>query len=197
MCPVMSFTTYMSALNPNCDKLWQQPRFTKFKWDEKVWYGPTCQNNIDQFIMKLCDKMGIKDRNYTNHSLRVSGITNFTRNNFSNKQIMSISGHKSMESLAIYQKVNQNEKIRMGLTLGYSLLNPPSNEEILAPAQIKVQQIMPREPVECPTPPKQLKIAYEPEDPIPQPSTSNMNMTVAVPEKFDENAYELSDQELL
>ena len=69
-------------------------------------------------------------------SLRVSGITNLTRNNFSYKQIMSISGHKSIESLVIYQKVNANEKLCMGLTLGYTLLNAPQPTEVIAAAQV-------------------------------------------------------------
>ena len=38
---------------------------------------------------------------------------------------MSLTGHKSMTSLAIYQKVNSDEKLRMGFTLGYSLLKTP------------------------------------------------------------------------
>ena len=110
---------------------------------------------------------------------------------------MAISGHKSMESLTIYQKVNQNEKIQMGLMLGYMLLNPPSETQILALAQIKVTEVMPRQPDKCPTPTKQLKIAYEPEDPIPKPSTSNINMAVAVPDQIEETQYDISDQELL
>ena len=99
------------------------------------------QNTLDMYISNLCGKIknGSENKNYTNHSLRVSGITNLTGNNFTNKQIMSISGHKNQESLAIYQKVNANEKLRMGLTLGYTLLNKPIQQEVIAPAQVQVQ----------------------------------------------------------
>ena len=61
---------------------------------------------------------------YTNHCIRVTGATNLTRANFSPKQIMSVSGHKSLESLAIYQKVANDEKMMMGMALTYSLLCP-------------------------------------------------------------------------
>ena len=99
---------------------------------------------------------------------------------------MSISGHKSTESLAIYQKVNSNEKLRMGMTLGYTLLNQPLQQEILAPAQIQVQSV-PNVPkmaiastavVEVPS--KRRKTEYEPENPIP----SDDAMGVAIPEKY-------------
>ena len=36
---------------------------------------------------------------------------------------MSLTGHKSVASLAIYEKVNSLEKLNMGYALGYKLLN--------------------------------------------------------------------------
>ena len=84
----------------------------------------------------IVDKIGMKRKGYSNHSLRVFGITNLTREKFRNKQIMSISGHKNQDSLAIYQKVNADEKLRMGLTLGFSLMNISVKKKILKPAQI-------------------------------------------------------------
>ena len=67
-------------------------------------------------------------QSYTNHCIRVTGVTHLTRKNFSAKQIMSVSGHKSLDSLAIYQKVASNEKLIMGMSLTYSLMRP---EEVL------------------------------------------------------------------
>ena len=138
MCPVMSYITYVSALSPETEYLWQSCKYNKFNYEKKVWYGPghVGQNTLDSFMTNLSDKVGLKERRYTNHSLRVSGITNLSSNNFSNKPIMSISRHKSQESLGIYQKVNANEKLRMGMTLGYTLLHKPQNQ-IVAPAQIQ------------------------------------------------------------
>ena len=59
-----------------------------------------------------------------NHCIRFSGVTNLTRANFTAKQVMSVSGHKSVESLALYQRVHEDEKMMMGLCLTYSLMNP-------------------------------------------------------------------------
>ena len=41
LCPVMSFTTYLSALSPTFDKLWQQPRFTKIQLE--------CENLVQTY----------------------------------------------------------------------------------------------------------------------------------------------------
>ena len=53
-------------------------------------------------------------------------MTNLKRGNFSSKQVMSVSGHKSVESLAIYQRVHDDEKLMMGLCLNFCLLEDPS-----------------------------------------------------------------------
>ena len=37
---------------------------------------------------------------------------------------MSVTSHKSIQSLAIYQKVKADEKLNMGISLMYNLLNP-------------------------------------------------------------------------
>ena len=72
----------------------------------KQHYG---HNTLDHFMQKLCKDMNLSQY-YTNHCILVTGITNLTRTNFTAKQIMSISRHKSVESLAIDQKVVSNEK---------------------------------------------------------------------------------------
>ena len=46
---------------------------------------------------------------------------------------MSISGHKSLESLAIYQKVASDEKMMMGMSLMYSLLCPEEVAKLVNP----------------------------------------------------------------
>ena len=80
-------------------------------------------NPINSFITDLAKSCGLGHKRYSNYSLKVTAISSLTRENFSNKQIMSLTGHKSMSLLAIYQKVSTNEKLRMGFTLGYNLLN--------------------------------------------------------------------------
>ena len=129
----------------------------------------------------------------------MSGITELTRNKFTNKQIMNISSHKNQESLAIYQKVNKNEKLRMGLTLGFALTNKPLPPVSITPAQIQqVPAIIPSIQLAAPAigyqtspqnPAKKQRIQYEEENPIP----SNDDMQLALQ---DEN-YDISDQELI
>ena len=81
--PMLSLRTYISALSPNSNKLFHRLKYKEFRANEKIWYGPghIFQNNLDSFITKLCEKMGMKDKGYSNQSLTVSVITNF-----SNKQ---------------------------------------------------------------------------------------------------------------
>ena len=52
-------------------------------------------------LSKLCSLLDY----YNNHCIIVMETTNLTRNNFTAEQVMSITGHKSTESLAIYQRV--------------------------------------------------------------------------------------------
>ena len=61
---------------------------------------------------------------YTNHSIRVTGATVLSQENFAPNQIMSVTGHKSVSFLAIYQRVSNKEKLEMGQTLTRALTNP-------------------------------------------------------------------------
>ena len=46
------------------------------------------------------------------------------------KQIMSVTGHKSIQYLCIYQRVKEDEKLMMDMSLTYSLLNPKEVREV-------------------------------------------------------------------
>ena len=103
MCPVRSYKMYIGKINDNIPSLWQQP-LKIFPTDiEAQWFKKQVMghNPIDQFFSKLSMDTGLS-KHYTNHCTRVTGTTNLTRSNFMAKQIMSVTGHKSIESLAIY-----------------------------------------------------------------------------------------------
>ena len=121
-CPVDSFREYISHLNPNNDSLWQTPINNP---KTSVWFAdsPVGDHTIAEFMKNLSGKAKLS-RIYTNHDIRVTGLSVLGRANFSDKQIMSVSGHKSGDSLKIYQKVSANEKFMMGYTLGYALMSP-------------------------------------------------------------------------
>ena len=52
---------------------------------------------------------------------------------------MSITSHKSLESLAIYQRVKEDEKMMMGMSLMYSLFRPKEVHSVLNQNQIQQQ----------------------------------------------------------
>ena len=55
-------------------------------------------------------------RMYTNHSIHVTGCMVLTRLRFSASEIMSVSGHRSVQSLATYQKTTSKEKLPDGVS---------------------------------------------------------------------------------
>ena len=128
-CPVTSYLRYVKALSPKSDKLWQTAKFVEFPSDASTtyYYGNMGHNKLDNFVVDICDLVGIGKR-YTNHCLRVTAVTNLTRDNFNNKQIMSITRHKSSSLLEIYQKVNTEEKIQMGQSLAGALTKDVPNK---------------------------------------------------------------------
>ena len=109
-CPVTSYLHCVDALSPKSDKLWQTPKFEEFPEDGNKIYccGALGHNKLDNFVADICELLGMK--RYTNHTLRVTAVTNLRRDNFNTKQIMSITGHKSSASLEIYQKISGAEK---------------------------------------------------------------------------------------
>ena len=123
-CPVNTFEAYLSLLSNEVDYLWQTLKFSNYYDDKEEHYGPghIGHNLLDDF-MKRMSKL-VKVGPYTNHSLRCTGITTLKRCKYTDKQIMSVSGHRSHSSLYMYEHVHENEKIHMGYSLGFALQNP-------------------------------------------------------------------------
>ena len=74
--------------------------------------------------MSILSEKALLSQKYTNHCIRVTSVTNHWRANFNAKQVMVITDHKSVESLAVYERVKEDEKLMMGMCLTYSLFNP-------------------------------------------------------------------------
>ena len=128
----------MNKLNPKNDSLWQKP-LNKIPTDPtKPWYANQRVGTLthNKFMSNITEKLSLTTR-YTNHCIRVTGITNLKRGAFSAKQVMSVSGHKSVDSLAIYERVQEDEKMMMGMCLSFSLLQP--EEAIMLQNSIEVQ----------------------------------------------------------
>lgn len=81
---------------------------------------------------------------YTNHSIRATGASILSKNKFNDAQIMSVTGHKSVQSLSVYQRVDTQEKLEMGQALGVTmgavpaqiaaLPAPPIRQALTAPS---------------------------------------------------------------
>lgn len=132
MCPVRSFENYIAHLNPGSEWLWQQARKKISHVHHQIWYEkrPIGHNPIDSFMSRLSSMCQLTQR-YTNHCIRVTGATNLSKI-FTSKQVMSVTGHKSLHSLAIYQRVQSDEKLCMGMWLTYNLFHPQDATDLRA-----------------------------------------------------------------
>ena len=71
----------------------------------------TCRRDmLAKFMGKLSVSCGLS-QSYAIHFIRATGATILTEcNNFPDAQIMSVTGHKSVSSLAIYQRTSDQKK---------------------------------------------------------------------------------------
>ena len=122
LCPVKSYVKYHGHLNPENSYLWQVPLKNVNMEHDPVWYtrGHIGKNPLAKFmtnVSKYCELSKV----YTNHCIRVTGASILTRMQFSASEIMSVTGHKSVQSLAIYQKTDHKKKEEMGNVLGQAM----------------------------------------------------------------------------
>ena len=142
--PVKNFMFYTSKLHPRCDDLWQQKKeeeHLRCLEDTDIWFKPRKigSNPLAAFMSRISHDTDLS-RVYTNHSIRVTGTTLLGRCNFSAKQIMSVTGHRSVNSLSVYQKVSENEKLMMGMSMT-CYLQSEMNPAIQMPNQVQQRQI--------------------------------------------------------
>ena len=102
--------------------MWQKSLEKINAENPQVWFSrkKIGKNPLASFMSDLSRECHLSQI-YTNHSIRVTGCTVLTRCKFSHSEIMAISGHKSVQSLAIYQKTKQKDKLRMGKALFQSM----------------------------------------------------------------------------
>ena len=129
MCPFQSFKKYIEHLNPENKYMWQKPLEHPHPSRPDIWYSRQHigKNPLAAFMSNVSKQCGLSQR-YTNHSIRVTGCTVLTRCNFSHSEIMAVSGHKSIQSLAVYQKTKEKQKLQMGKALLQSMTR--SEDEI-------------------------------------------------------------------
>ena len=69
-------------------------------------------------------------QSYTNHCILATGATLLSRASFNPAQIMSVTGHKSVSPLAIYQCVSNTEKLQMAKTLANHMMPQNKNDPL-------------------------------------------------------------------
>ena len=132
-CPMASFEKMLGLLHPQCDSLWQRPR-DLFHTEDTIWFynKPVGANTLSLFMKKLSGNHKLLQI-YLNHSIRVTGATLLSRQQYGSKQIMSVTGHTYVSFLAVYQRVSDTEKLHMGLSLNAAL---GITSRVLVPAPV-------------------------------------------------------------
>ncbi|KAK3086405.1 hypothetical protein FSP39_017969 [Pinctada imbricata] len=146
-CPVASFELYLSKLHPYNDRevLWQRPK-DSYVADDTTCYAnvPVGEKKLSAFMSDLSKAAGLSQK-YTNHSIRATGATILSKGMFGPSQVMDVTGHKSVQSLSVYQRVSDGEKIQMGQVLSKTLV--PSSSNALVPVVKSATCV--RDPLSC------------------------------------------------
>ena len=122
LCPVRSFQNYIGHLKLKCQYLWQSPNDAASYKGQIIWYNNSRVgvNKLGTFMQDICTTLKLQNY-YTNHCVRVTGVT----------------GHKSVNSLAIYQPVKADEKMMMGISLASNLFGKlPQEVEAPSPKRL-------------------------------------------------------------
>jgi len=109
VCPVQALETYLGLIPDTVEVLFPQP-LIKPKPNEK-WYSSkrvVGKNAIGDF-MKTISKEANLSKLYTNHSIRVTTISELFSQGFSVDQIQSVSGHKNPQSVQRYIRKRRAE----------------------------------------------------------------------------------------
>ena len=138
LCLVASFRKYIEHLHLDNEFLWQYPLDKVNPERPNIWYSrkKLGKNPLATFMSDLSVKCGLLQV-YTNHSIRVTGITVLTNQGYSNADIMLVSGHKSVQSLAVYQKTDKDKKILMGKTMALSMKNKEEQKKLMPPKEVQ------------------------------------------------------------
>ena len=136
-CPVATFEKYVAKLNPQNRWMWQRPKDVSKKElaPDAPWFdnAPLGINTIGNKLKNLSQKAGCK-LTYTNHSLRATSITTLDACGYEARDIQSVSGHKSADSLKHYSKTSQTKLKKMSESLAtclYSDVNKDNENQKL------------------------------------------------------------------
>ena len=106
-CPIINFEIYISKLNPDCDRLWQNPKDSYMSTDE-CWYQKKQigRDSLSQFMPKQIGLSTI----YTNHSVRATDATILGKLRETNKNIKTLLFGN--DEIIIHENSNIFNKVR-------------------------------------------------------------------------------------
>ena len=151
LCPIRSYRMYTERLHPENPYLWQTPNHSPNAKNMEIWYtrGHIGKNPLAKFMSDISEQCNLS-KIYHNHSIRVTGCTMLTRMQFSPSEIMSVSGHKSIQSLAIYQKTKDKQKLEMSDGLFQAMTR--KEDDIVIKSCQPLRAILPKEKQQKPKP---------------------------------------------
>ena len=119
-CPLLSFEKYKSKLNTECDSLFQRPIPSKKITESSAWYenAPLGVNKVNTFMSRLSESAKLSKR-YTNNCIRAFVSTYLHQKGFSNEGIMTVTGHRNVQSLTSCIKPHDDEKMHLSNAITY------------------------------------------------------------------------------
>ena len=122
-CPVNVFELYISKRNKKTDFLWQRPK-KKVHYTDKEWYdsGRVGHDPLERFMKFLTKDAALIIKDYTNHSIRATVITNLNEFGYEARHIIAVTGHKSESTVKQYaKKCPESKKREMNESLASKL----------------------------------------------------------------------------
>lgn len=114
----MSRNNFLLIKAPQQKSFFLQKPLSKVETDLQLWYSSKKigHNIIGNFMRKICAIFKIEIA-YTNHSIRATTCIILGQKGFSDINIVGISGHSSLSSLAYYKKPQESVKLKMSDSL--------------------------------------------------------------------------------
>ena len=136
--PVKSFELYISKLHPNCNDFFQLPKADP---SDEIWYygRPVGANKIGTFMQEISKASGLS-RIYTNHCVRATAVTVLCNAGVEENDVICVSGHKNVQSLAPYrQSVSDSKRKSMSNCLAsFGRSSSEGNKENVPPLPVNV-----------------------------------------------------------
>ena len=111
-CPVKSFKKYVAVLNPKLDDFFQRPR--KQPSSKGLWYDAQVVGvaTLSRMMKEISQEANLS-KVYTNHCIRATSVTVLDNCGIEARHIMSVSGHRSENSIRSYSRTGVGMKRKM------------------------------------------------------------------------------------